>query len=110
MRALWYDVPMSELDLVPTSKEAIGRRLELTRKALGLTASRFATEAAIPKNTYSQYETGDRTPNLAFAIRLCERFDLTLDWVYRGDPSGLRYNLAEQIIQLRRQGNTGAKK
>ena len=97
---------MTDLGLPPTSPEAIGLRLALTRKALGMTPGVFATNADIPKNTYSQYESGTRVPALPFAIRLCDRFELTLDWIYRGDPSGLKYTLADQIIRLRRQRNT----
>jgi transcriptional regulator with XRE-family HTH domain len=101
---------MTDLGLPPTSKEAIGRRLSLTRRALGLTASVMASNAGINKNTYSQYESGTRVPALPFAIKLCDRFDLTLDWLYRGDPSGLKYTLANQIIRLRRERNTASSK
>ncbi len=101
---------MTDLGLPATSKEAIGKRLQLTRRALSLTPGAFASAADIPKNTYSQYESGARTPNLLFAIRLCDRFELTLDWIYRGDPSGLKYTLADQIIRLRRERNTASRK
>ena len=101
---------MSDLDLEPTSKEATGRRLRLTRRALDLESGAFASAAGIAKNTYSQYESGERMPKLEFALRLCDRFELTLDWIYRGDPSGLKYSLADQIIRLRRQGNSTSRK
>ena len=101
---------MTDLGLPPNSKEAIGRRLQLTRRALGLTPGTFASGAGIPKNTYSQYESGTRTPALLFAVKLCDRFELTLDWIYRGDPSGLKYTLAEQIIRLRRERNSASRK
>ena len=101
---------MSDLDLPPHSRKAVGVRLQITRQALKLSPGEFATKAGIAKNTYSQYESGDRLPALEFAIKLCERFELTLDWVFRGDPSGLKYNLAEEIIRLRHAGNTPKKK
>ena len=101
---------MSDLELPPTSKEAMCKRLELTRNALKLAPGVFATQAGIPKNTYSQYETGVRMPRIDFALRLCERYELTLDWIYRGDPSGLKYNLADQIIRLRHKSNTPIRK
>lgn len=106
----WHTYFMTDLGLPPTSKEAIGRRLVLTRRALGLTPGVFASTAGIAKSTYSNYEGGGRTPALSFAIRLCERFELTLDWIYLGDPSGLKYTLAEQIIRLRHERNTASKK
>jgi transcriptional regulator with XRE-family HTH domain len=101
---------MSDLGLPPLSEKAVGARLALTRSALGMTAGVFAATAGIASNTYSQYENGKRLPKLEFALRLCERFELTLDWIYRGDPSGLKYNLAEQIIRLRRERNTSSRK
>lgn len=70
----------------------------------------FADGAKIRENTYSQYESGERLPQVPFAVRLCERYELTLDWIYRGDPSGLKYNLADQIIRLRQQRNTQTQK
>jgi transcriptional regulator with XRE-family HTH domain len=101
---------MSDLGLPPTSKEAVGRRLQLTREALRLGPGAFAAGASIAGNTYSQYENGERRPQLDFAIKLCERYELTLDWIYRGDPSGLKYNLADQIIRLRQQRNIPSQK
>lgn len=101
---------MSDLDLYPTSKEAVGLRLQLTRGALKLESGVFASAAGIAKNTYSQYESGIRLPKLDFALKLCERFGLTLDWVYRGDPSGLQYALANEIIRLRRERNSARRK
>ena len=101
---------MSDLGSSPTSPKAVGVRLQLTREALGLAKGAFAASAGIAGNTYSQYENGKRVPELEFALRLCDRYELTLDWVYRGDPSGLKYNLAEKIIQARQARNTQKRK
>lgn len=84
--------------------------MALTRTAIGMTQGAFAESAGLATNTYNQYEQGERLPLVENAIKLCERFELTLDWVYRGDPSGLKYNLAEQIIRLRRERNTSSRK
>ena len=101
---------MTDLGLDPKSEEAVGRRLQLTREALDMKIGKFAKSAGIAFNTYSQYESGIRIPVLGNAIKLCERYELTLDWIYRGDPSGLKYNLAEQIIRLRRERNSARRK
>lgn len=101
---------MSDLGMPSTSRKAIGRRLELTREALGLGAGEFATRAGIGKSAYSNYASGDREPTTKQAIKLCETYELTLDWIYRGDPSGLKYNLAQQIIRLRRESNSASRK
>ena len=80
-----------------TSIKAIGLRLELTRTVFRMGQAEFCTRAKIATNTYNQYERGKKRPAIENAIALCEVYDLTLDWIYRGDPSGLRYNIADAI-------------
>lgn len=80
---------------------AIGKRLELTRQVYGLAQGDFCAKAKIAPNTYNQYERGKKRPTVENAIALCDTYDLTLDWIYRGDPSGLRYNLADAIKALK---------
>ena len=84
-----------------TSPTAIGLRLRLTREVLNLTQAEFADRCGIARNTYNQYEMGKNTPKLLFAIDICDRFGLTLDWIYRGDPSGLPYKVADDLRALR---------
>jgi transcriptional regulator with XRE-family HTH domain len=101
---------MTDLGLEPTSANAVGARLELTREALNLSAREFAGAAGIGDSTYSNYKKAIRKPSLDHALKLCDRFELTLDWIYRGDPSGLKYGLAEKINQLRRRSTIARKK
>lgn len=84
-----------------TSLEAIGLRLELTRQVFGVPQNDFCEKAGIAPNTYNQYERGKKRPTVENAIALCETYDLTLDWIYRGDPSGLRYKTADALKALR---------
>jgi transcriptional regulator with XRE-family HTH domain len=84
------------------TKSAIGNRLELTRRALGLAQGDFASRAGIARNAYNQYETGTNRPQLDAAFKLCDTYRLTLDWIYFGDASGLRFDLAEAIKAMRK--------
>ena len=84
------------------SKRSIGERLELVRNILGKSQDAFATAAGIARNTYSQYKTGTNTPNLDEAHKLCDRWGLTLDWIYRGDTRGLSPDLSAAIEAMRR--------
>lgn len=84
-------------DKIEYSKVSIGVLLRATREALGLTQTRFAEDANVGLTAYNQYESGKKQPSLATALWLCDTHDLTLDWIYRGDPSGLRYGLAEKL-------------
>lgn len=83
------------------TKIAVGERLRLTREALGLAQKEFADRAGLEANTYNQYERGKNMPNLDAAHALCDHHRLTLDWIYRGDNSGLSYQLADAIKALR---------
>ena len=94
---------MSDRPSDGTSAVAIGLRLRLTREVLGLTQAEFADRCGIARNTFNQYEQGKNKPQLPLAIEMCERFNLTLDWLYRGDPSGLPYKMADSLKALRSQ-------
>ena len=83
---------------------AVGERLRLTRHALDKKQGDFARSDGIERNTYNQYETGVNKISTDMAHKLCDayaEYGLTFDWIYRGDPSGLRTSLAEAIRALR---------
>jgi DNA-binding XRE family transcriptional regulator len=82
-------------------REAIAARLQLTRDALGMKQGEFAEMADIKKNTYNQYEKGKNLISLEEAHKLCDAHNLTLDWIYRGDQSGLKVSLANAIKAIR---------
>lgn len=88
-------------DDAETSNAAIGERLRLTRQVTGLLQNAFCERAGIATNTYNQYERGHKRPSIENAIALCTAYSLTLDWIYRGDPSGLNYKTADAIKSLR---------
>jgi DNA-binding XRE family transcriptional regulator len=77
---------------------AIAERLRRTRDALGLNQTTFAAGAGLALNTYNQYEKAVSRPELDKAQQLCDAYGLTLDWIYRGDPSGLPMRLATALL------------
>ena len=82
------------------SKESVAYRLTLTRQALGLTQVEFGQRAGIAKNTYNQYETGTNMPNLESARKIKLTYNVSLDWIYDGDNSGLPYDLVDAIKKI----------
>lgn len=82
------------------SAERIGRRLLITRQAIGLNQVKFCSAAGISAAAYNQLEKGKSRPSIDAAISLCKAHNLTLDWIYMGDPSGLIAWLAEAIRVL----------
>lgn len=96
------------IDPDDTGDEAndIARRLRLTRVALGFDDRQqklFGEEAGLEQSGYNKFETGERKLTLQAAMKLCHRYDLTLDWLYRGDPSGLPNRLHKELIRLRQE-------
>lgn len=64
-------------------------RIDALRQGLGLTQVGMAAIAGIPPTAMNAYCQGQRRISLNDAIRLCQRFGVTLDWLYFGDESGL---------------------
>jgi transcriptional regulator with XRE-family HTH domain len=84
----------------PHTPEAVGKRLILTRRALGFEKQKeFAERAGIAASAYNQWETGTKFPGVRSALLLCNEYGLTLDWIYRGDPSGLPYHVAKLLTK-----------
>jgi transcriptional regulator with XRE-family HTH domain len=79
----------------------VGRRLAAARRALDLDQQEFGRRAGLSQPQYNQYENGRRLLTLRSALLLCDHYSLTLDWLYRGDPSGLPYRLANLIRDQR---------
>lgn len=80
------------------SPEIIGKRLEKLRTVVGLNQTGMAEALHIGQSAWSQYESGTRRVTLEVAGRIAVRFGVTLDWLYRGDPSGLPLKLAQSLV------------
>lgn len=93
---------MEEVLFEARSKEGIAARLSLTREALGFDQREFAERAGLKANAYNQYEKAKNFPSLDAAHALCDTYKLTLDWIFRGEPSGLRYETGAAIDAMRR--------
>lgn len=92
---------MRDRDSDGMSKAAVGKRLALTREALGYQQGEFADLCDIKRNTYNQYEKGVNMPPIETGIKICTLFRLTLDWLYVGDPSSLRRDVSDKVRELR---------
>lgn len=76
----------------------IGNRLKRLRIAMSdLSQSAWATKHHFGVTQYNNWEQGVRRIPLEAAERLCERYSLTLDWVYRGRVDGLSDKLRNML-------------
>jgi len=83
-----------------TSREDIGSRIRVTRKALGYSPTEVCSELGIRRSTWSMNEAGKSLPNPYDMIRFCERYGPSLDWIYRGKLTGVDHELATKITDL----------
>lgn len=79
------------------SISAIAARLTITREAFGLKQGEFSARAGIGQATYNQYESAKRRPSLEEAQKLVDEYNITLDWIYNGNPSGLPHHIASML-------------
>ncbi|HXF55657.1 MAG TPA: helix-turn-helix transcriptional regulator [Hyphomicrobiaceae bacterium] len=92
-----------------TLKAAVGERLRLTRQIVGILEGReldqkeFCRRAGIEATLYNKYERGMVLPSVPMAIRLCETYDLTLDWIFLDDPSNLPYAIQDRLPPARQR-------
>lgn len=82
--------------------EETSGRLAVTRNALGLSQTELSEALNISRAALANWETCTRFPDIGAMTRMCDRFGITLDWIYRGDISGLPMSLAEKIMKARR--------
>ena len=93
---------MAHQPMDPTSIAEIGRRLELTRQALGLTQVMMGRLMGAVSNgqAWGNYESGKRRISVDHALALSQNLGLPLDWIYQGRMVNLPPELREKIQHL----------
>jgi DNA-binding XRE family transcriptional regulator len=91
-------------------RKAVGEHLRAVREVLGLAQGEFGRRAGLATNTYNMIENGTKMPSVLTAIAICDAHGLTLDYVFRGDPSDLAPTIRRALDALhtaRHQSPTG---
>ena len=93
---------MAHQPIDPTSIAEIGRRLELTRRALGLTQVMMGRLMGVVSNgqAWGNYESGKRRISVDHALALSQNLGLPLDWIYQGRVVNLPPELRDKIEHL----------
>lgn len=77
---------------------ACGQRLTETRQALGFKTKReFANELDFLEDRYGSWENGKNMVQPECVLQLKERWGVTFDWIYFGDPTGLPVRVYNKI-------------
>lgn len=82
---------------MPETNKSLAHRLKITRAALDLKPADVCKRLKVGANAWSQYESGERRITVPVAIRFCEEYGLTLDWIYRADPSRLPHDVRMKL-------------
>lgn len=77
---------------------ATADRLQVTRHALGLEPSEFADRAGIPTQIYCSYELARRTLGIDDALKISDAYDLTLEWIFRGNTKTLPFKTRHDLV------------
>ena len=67
----------------------VGRRLLSVREPTKLNQTDFALRNGFNTTQYNNWETGKRRIPIDKALVLCDRYGITLDFIYRGREDGL---------------------
>lgn len=75
----------------------VANRLRRIRETFTSNASEFARGAGLAQNAYSQFETGARLLTITAAVKLCNRYGLSLDYLYRDDPASMPLSIMAKL-------------
>lgn len=76
----------------------VAPRLKLIRKTFGkLTQHEFCAVLEIKPSRLAQYEAALNLIPVHLALILVAKYGLTLDWIYRGDVSGLSARTLDKL-------------
>jgi len=88
-------IPVSEI------QRLAGRRLRAVRELAGVKQEALCERLRIDQSTWSKYEQGKRTPGMPVMIEFAARFDVSLDFIFRGLPVGMH----PELVKLMRLGH-----
>lgn len=70
-------------------------RIRWHRKHTGLTQDAYALEIGAKRSQVKEWEAGRARPKPEIAEKMCERYDLSMDFIYRGILTGIPEDLRE---------------
>lgn len=91
---------MASLGLYDPTPGAVGKRLRLARKALGLRAVDMYRPLGIPPTTWSNWEQGLKRISVDEAVKLAANYRIGPDWLYIGLTTNLDRAVAGRIAEL----------
>lgn len=76
----------------------VGRRLEALRLALDLSRKDFASSFGLDPSSYTKTADGEKQLRSEAAFAIAERWDVSMDYIFRGRLIGLPEDLRDAIL------------
>lgn len=89
---------MSETAVPQIDLLGVGRRLDVLREATGLEKGVFADVSGIDRSSYSKIIQGTKPLKAEMAYAVSLRWNVSMDYLYRGVLDNLPSNLSASII------------
>lgn len=83
------------------SDKDVGKRLALLRRLHNLDQDEIAEKIGVSQGTYSAWETGTRHLGINSAHAICDNYDVSLEWLYRGTKGSLEFHLENALNALK---------
>ena len=81
----------------------LGKRIHMLRNACGLTQDELASDLFVSRSGISNYETGNRTPDIAMLRKMCEKFGVSMNYLLGSCPPDDEVNTLDKITAEIRQ-------
>lgn len=79
------------------SQKDIAKRLLVLRAWAGLQQQELCSEIGVKPNNYSPFEKGKRRITIDIARKIVDKYGVTLDWIYDGDPRGMTGQMQAEL-------------
>ena len=83
----------------------VGRRLEALRLALGLSRKAFSDSFGLDPSSYTKTVDGEKQLRSEAAYAIAERWNVSMDYLFRGRLADLPEHLRESILKTLNTGD-----
>lgn len=77
----------------------VGARLRWVRELIGIKQTELSAELKLTQGEWSRWETEARAAPPHLMIEVCNRLQISMDYIYRGSLLGVHPDLAEQLLK-----------
>ncbi|MEB1806017.1 MAG: helix-turn-helix domain-containing protein [Bacillaceae bacterium] len=77
--------------------ETIGERIKELRKSVDLSQKEFSKKIGISQGSLSDIEKGRNKPSIETFIAISNQFNVTIDWIIKGDMSNIKFRNSSDI-------------